>query len=200
MNARFVFLASGECPTYSGDDTVQPSNCWSHPGSYFGQLSFITNNGDQIMIQAGNGNEGFNKIMINNETIITEKKEKFPITITGHAKVNNNVDNNTQHCSSPFIMTLHDFHHLSLSYSLWTMEIDNSDMFLNLASVSVSSWSTLVQSVQPHGLLGQTWRILRGNDRGEEVSSIVGRVDDYLEANNDMYGVSTLYNKFHSVN
>jgi len=93
-------------------------------------------------------------------------------------------------------MIIHDSHHLSINYSLWSMKIDSSDYFLNLASVSVTSWSTLINKVQSHGLLGQTWKLLRGNERGEEVSEIVGRVDDYLEIDSAVFGHSTLYNKF----
>jgi len=92
MNASFDFLSSGECPIYS-EASIMPSNCWSHPGSYFGLLSFITNHGDQIMIQAGEGKEGFHEIMINNKSIMTattnnnEENVQYPITIslTGHA-------------------------------------------------------------------------------------------------------------------
>ena len=195
-----------------------PLNCWSHPGSYFGLLSFMTRNGDQIMIQAGNGQQGFHQIIINNQTIISssatsspttslssttnDKKEnadvQFPIIITGHAAANANNKINAQHCSQPFTMIISDRHHLSLNYSIWSMTIDNSDMFLNLASVRVSSWSTLINKIQSHGLLGQTWKVLKGNDRGEQVSEIVGLVDDYLEGNNEIYGTQTLYNKFNN--
>jgi len=201
MNARFVFLSSGECPVYNNNDKMKPSNCWSHPGSYFGLLSFMTIHGDQILVEAGGSKTGFNKIMINNKTIRTttttsntEKDVAFPIIITGHDADNNN--NNVDHCSQPFSMIVHDSHHLSINYSLWSMSIDSSDCFLNLASVSVSSWLTLTQKVQPHGLLGQTWKVLRGDERGEQVPEIEGLVDDYLESNNAIYGNDNIYNKF----
>jgi len=127
MNAQFVFLSSGECPVYDNKE-IQPSNCWSHPGSYVGQLSFITSHGDQILVEAGGGKKGLNKIVINNQIIATNKNATFPIVITGHAAAVN--DKNVNHCSSPFTLTLHDSHHLSVNYSLWSMTIDNSDMFL----------------------------------------------------------------------
>jgi len=31
-------------------------------------------------------------------------------------------------------------------------------MFVNINRVEVFSWSLLVQSIKPHGLLGQTWK------------------------------------------
>jgi hypothetical protein len=35
LNSRFTFLASGACPVLN--DSI-PSNCWSHPGSYLGEI------------------------------------------------------------------------------------------------------------------------------------------------------------------
>ena len=37
VNSRFVFLTEGQCPIIDG---VVDTNCWSHPGSYIGEMSF----------------------------------------------------------------------------------------------------------------------------------------------------------------
>ena len=49
--------------------------------------------------------------------------------------------------------------------------------------------------MQPHGLLGQTWRMQPASP-AVEVRGVEGRVDDYLEADDDMFGHNTLYSRF----
>ena len=73
------------------------------------------------------------------------------------------------------------------------MQLDNSDSFINLVSVRVSDWSKLVHEVQPHGLAGSDVKRQR---LGLDVKEVEGRIDDYLEANNDMMGNEFMYNKF----
>lgn len=50
--------------------------------------------------------------------------------------------------------------------------------------------------VHSHGILGQTWLVLCGEDRGAKVAEIAGIVDDYTDSSNDEWGVDTLYNQF----
>jgi len=196
LNAKFKFLSEGQCPNYK-NNSIKAENCWSHPGSYFGSLAFMTNKGDKILVEAGSGVNGFQLITVNNKTININNNNnnniEWPIVINGKL---NNIDDDNSSSFEPFKLTIIDSHHLSFEYSLWSLLVDNSDQFLNLATVSISSWSQLIDKVQPHGLLGQTWKVLRGDQRGEEVSEIAGRVDDYLESNNEIFGHSTMFNKF----
>ena len=74
-------------------------------------------------------------------------------------------------------------------------------MFVNLNRVEVLSWTSLVQSVKPHGLLGQTWKRTgkEGKDSGgKQVKEIIeGEVDDYVINDGDgMFGYDFVYNKF----
>ena len=77
---------------------------------------------------------------------------------------------------------------------LYTLELENSDGFLNIARLSVSSWARLVRDVQSHGLIGQTWR--SSGAVGEQVAEVEGRVDDYVEADGQLLGCNTKYNRF----
>ena len=181
LNARFSYLSTGRCPNY--DDSTQASNCWSHPGSYFASLGFLTAKGDRLTIDAGDWKNGFSRIVLNGQTL----------TIA-------NLTHPTQHSGFDLQVTLIDAHHLTLTTasSLWSFAIDSSDRFLNLAKVQVSDWHRLVSEVRPHGLLGQTWNRAHGKKKsGQEVDYVEGQVDDYSEAGNDLMGCGTQYNLFH---
>jgi len=69
--------------------------------------------------------------------------------------------------------------------------VENSDMFVNLRSVRVNpaSWSKLAS----HGLLGQTWSNKRYSG---SVSAIEGEVDDYMIAEDSVFGDSFVFNKY----
>ena len=185
INARFDFLARGRCPQYSGvSSTVKPTNCWSHSGSYFGLMTVQTANGDRFLIGSGPAQQGFAQVEMNGRSLINSD---HGITIDGVA--------GNDRASLTFI----DPHHLVINAGVFTLHIDNSDMFLNIDQVSVSDWPRLVNDLQSHGILGQTWKLLSGSERGAHIGDIEGVVDDYADAGNDIWGNSNSYNKFERV-
>ena len=177
MNALFTFLRSGVCPVYPVHSTEQSKNCWSHPGSYFGSLGLRTDGGDRLLIVAGGSHSGFAEILLNNRSLLHS---------TGTVR------------GADLILTLTDSHHLRVDQGLFTFGIDSSDYFLNLASVSISSWSTLVSEVQPHGLLGQSWKASNDRPRGLDVPEVEGSVDDYLDQDGDLFGYNNIHSRFHT--
>jgi hypothetical protein len=76
---------------------------------------------------------------------------------------------------------------------VYSLTLQNSDGFINIISLTVSSMSRLSSDIQSHGLSGQTWR---NDQRGAEVRSIDGYIDDYIVLGADMIGCNTVYNKF----
>ena len=198
MTSRFTYLSSGKCPI-CGDKSVQPANCWSHPGSYFGSIGIQTLDGNKVLIEAGEWNERFSKVEINNESVdvssISDSNYSSSVINIGD---NGEGNDNTINLVITLNNCLIDRYHLSIQYGIWIFHIDNSDMFVNLNRVEVLSWSTLVQSVKPHGLLGQTWKLLKGKECGNQVKEIAGEVDDYVIDGSDggMFGYDFVYNKF----
>lgn len=87
-------------------------------------------------------------------------------------------------------LTFNSTHEITLSFGAWTIEVENVDMFVNLRSVRVSSasWSSLAS----HGLLGQTWS---NKKYSGSVTAIEGEVDDYMVAENTVFGNSFIFNK-----
>ena len=170
VNARFTFLEAGRCPP-SHIETP----CWSHPGSYFGALSIRTLSGARMLVQAGNATSGFALVELDGE----------PLSLAQPASVSST--------DSSIATRITNAWQLEVTVGLYSIQLHNSDLFINLASVRVSDWSKLVREVQPHGLLGQTWRRQRA---GLDVAEVEGRVDDYLEANNDLMGNQFMYNLF----
>lgn len=65
-NSRFVFLTQGECPVVGGR---KQKGCWSHPGSYLGELGLKTRAGDRIALIAGSAAEGFHAVTVNNKPL-----------------------------------------------------------------------------------------------------------------------------------
>ena len=51
----------------------------------------------------------------------------------------------------------------------------------------------LTTKVQSHGLIGQTWR---RDQQGADVKAVEGRIDDYADEANELFGCSVVYNRF----
>ena len=183
VNARFVFLSAGRCPTVDG---VVSTNCWSHPGSYFGALSFQTAAGDRFSISAGSADVGFASIMHDDQQVAT----KAGTNVQGAA------------------LSLHvlSSHVVMVEVDNYRVTVENSDKFVNLVAVEVLDWRQLRFVDQPHGLLGQTYSTKMGTNASPSAVSagqvlpahsvVDGDVDDYLVMSNDLFGVDFVYNKF----
>jgi len=65
-NSRFVFLSKGKCPIIDGR---KQKGCWSHPGSFLGELGLKTKSGDRIHITSGEASEGFSLVEVNGKSL-----------------------------------------------------------------------------------------------------------------------------------
>ena len=163
VNARFRFLSSGRCPSTA----APPTNCWSHPGSYLGELGVVSPNHSRLHILSGAWDEGFASVTLDGEVV--------PVGAN---------------MTAPGIAV-----HLLSHYQLWLqsgnfeLTIDNSDRFVNIAQLRVLHWSAVHNT---HGLLGQTWQ-RRPNKHGGQVPYIEGDIDDYVEQNDDILGRALVY-------
>jgi len=167
VNARFVFLTEGECPVFDGKPD---SNCWSHPGSYLGEMSFqqvVDGELHQLLVTSGSAKTGFAAITLDGKELAVGDSFAY-----GSFSVS-------------FIST----HHVSIQTEKFAFELTNSDMFINQAV----STRVALSKLQSHGLLGQTHapKVYSGPNR-----YIQGEVDDYVLVNNDIFGTDFTYNKF----
>jgi hypothetical protein len=160
VNARFAFLSVGRCPMVAA-----PANCWSHPGSYIGEVGVVTSSGDRLVVRSGNWSSGFEYVTVNDVTLSVGHH------VTGRAVI--------AELTSAFA--------LRLRAGNFELSMQNSDRFINLLEVRAIDWSKL----SSHGLLGQTWRTGRPN--GRDVPEVEGWIDDYAEADNDLLGTHFLY-------
>ena len=182
LNARFTFLASGGCPVYAAATDAKPTagQCWTHPGSYFGELGVRTEEGSTLRIVAGSGAHGFVSVEFNGVDLLSA--HGHPVLHSPGQKAS-------------LTVSVVDRHHIVVQHGVFTLFIDNSDQFVNLGEVRIASWVALVNEVQPHGLLGQTWRQLQSEERGKEVPEVQGAVDDYVDQNDDLFGCENVYCK-----
>jgi len=120
---------------------------------------------DQIYVESGPAGKGFNSVTVNGKALAVG------------ASTNSIQFNST--------------HEITLTFGAWTVELENSDMFINLRSVRVSSaaWSSLAS----HGLLGQTWS---SKHHGGKIDAIEGEVDDYMIGENTVFGDSFVFNRY----
>ena len=162
VNARFRFLSSGRCP-----DISQPTNCWSHPGSYLGEVGVLSAASSRLHVVSGSWNVGFSTVTLNGQTLAVGSK----VTADG---------------LSVHVMTNHS---LSFSIGNFDLTLDNSDSFINIAEVRVHHWSAL----SSHGLLGQTWRAPLKGSANTQLRHIEGEVDDYAEKNGELFGAQLVY-------
>lgn len=168
INARFVFLTEGQCPIIDG---IPSKNCWSHPGSYLGAIGIqqiVDGKVHQLTIQPGSFQDGFSSIELNGSQL----------------KLGSSFND-----GSLFSVSYNSTHQISVQTEEFTFLFDNSDMFINQF---VNSRVPL-SSVTAHGLFGQTHVQKLYNTA---LKYIEGDVDDYLILENDLFGVSFVYNKF----
>jgi len=190
INAQFVFINSGQCPIIN---QRKATNCFSHPGSYFGTLGIQTIQGDQLLIQAGNHQQGFKQIQLNQRNILMKNSHVDSQWIHG---MNDEIH-------SGLSVKLHNSHQLSVLTGLYNLTIENSDGFVNLLRIEVLDWELLIHQIQSHGLLGQTWKSSEELEMSQSSSisqkknsrHYVGEVDDYVVVDG-IFGTAFLYNKF----
>ena len=171
VNARFVYLNAGSCPIIDGR---RAHGCWSHPGSYLGEIGIKTSNGDRIRILSGHAKEGFEEVTINDRQLPVGATIELPCPEDGH--------------SIGFI-TMNTTHLVTIEVSDFRLELENSDLFIN-QRVVVTNWENL----HSHGLLGQTWR--RKVYPNSSMKYIEGKIDDYVVRGRDLFGDEFIYNQF----
>jgi len=167
VNARFVFLSEGKCPTVNGK--VEP-NCWSHPGSYLGEMSFqqvVDGKLHQALVSAGSAMNGFDSVSVDGEELEVGQSVKF----------------------GSFEIELKSTHHVTIQTEQFLFELSNSDQFINQAVTPLVSLSKLTC----HGLLGQTHKAKVYNSAARYIE---GEVDDYVISDSDLFGTQFNYNKF----
>jgi len=167
VNSRFVFLTEGVCPIIDGAKDV---NCWSHPGSYLGEISFqavVDGKLHAALVQSGSASEGFSGVEVD-----------------GHAlSVGDSVE--VGDFSIEYVST----HRVFVTTESFEFQLSNSDMFINQAL----RLRVPLPQLTAHGLIGQTH-----SDKiyATAIKYIEGKVDDYVIHDGDMFGSDFLYNQF----
>ena len=165
INARFAFLTGPRsCPAMSRqwlpNGAAEPIACWSHDGSYLSELAIVTAH-SRVHIRAGEAASGL-----------------ALVTVDG-AEVRDGA------AGTDAAVTVHGSHHLTVRVGAWTLFVENSDGFVNIAGLEVSA---PLRSLDAHGLLGQTSRRTKGHVEGD--------VDDYTIVDGDLFGHDFLYTRF----
>ena len=168
VNSRFVFLSEGQCPVFStGPDT----DCWSHPGSYLGEMAFqavVDGRVHRALLVAGDASQGFAQVEMDGAVLAVGDVRSAGVNFSVAVKDGWTVRVVTAH----FAFTLR-----------------SSDRFINQA---VQARVALAE-LESHGLLGQTWR---QRLYPTSIRYIEGKVDDYLVESDDVFGTDFMYNQF----
>jgi hypothetical protein len=164
-NSRFVFLDQGACPTVNGK---KQKGCWSHPGSYLGELGLKTRAGDKIHLSTGDAKTGFAAVEVNGKAL----------AIGDTVLLADNMGS----------VSLNSTHLASVQVGNWDFAFENSDMFVNQRVRVIDA-----RGLRSHGLLGQTWREATYPNA---IKYIQGQVDDYVIRDNDIFGDNFVFNTF----
>lgn len=164
-NSRFVFLTQGKCPVVDGK---KQKGCWSHPGSYLGELGLKTRVGDRIHINTGAASEGFALVEVNQKML--------------------NVGDSITLADNMGSVSLNTTHLATVTIGNWEFIFENSDMFLNQRVRVLDA-----RSLRSHGLLGQTWR---ETTYPNAIKYIQGSVDDYVIRDAELFGDNFVFNNF----
>ena len=183
LNARFTFLGPSparKCPVMPSTGEVGRA-CWTHAGSYLTEVGLrakgVEGEGEgegeeMVRLVGGGAEEGFSVVEV------AGRGGKL-----GRVGVGEEV-------GSVRVVSSHE---VVLSVGRWVVEVESVDGFVNVRSVTVKGGD--LQGLESHGLLGQTWR--RASGAGA-VKEIEGEVDDYVLAEDDVFGSSFLYNRYTS--
>ena len=167
VNSRFSFLTEGQCPMINGKPD---SNCWSHPGSYLGEMSFQAIVNDKVhaaLIEAGSAQKGFAGVQVDGKALSVGDLVTFGAF------------------SVEYIST----HLVAVTTDNYSFQLSNSDMFINQALRATTPLSKLTS----HGLLGQTHSI---KTYATALKYIEGEVDDYVIQDGNIFGTDFQYNQF----
>ena len=155
VNARFVFLSAGQCPSLA----VIATACWSHPGSYLGAVSVqelvAGYDTQQLVVESGARDVGFVSVTLNGHPLATGDS-----TSAGHFSV---------HVVSS--------HRLVVRTVELQLTLDNSDGFINQQVEALVELHSMTAHAT-HGLLGQTHSV-RHQSKGS-IKHVEGEVDDYV--------------------
>jgi hypothetical protein len=168
INSRFVFLTKGQCPIFDGIPDV---NCWSHPGSYLGEIAIQQTVGDHVNklhIVSGPAKKGFLSVTLNG----------LPMMI-----------NDSFVDTDLFSVSYDSTHKINCHTEDFSFTFDNSDMFINQAVGVRKSMDELTA----HGLFGQTHKLTVYRNA---VKYIEGEVDDYLVNDRDIWSTDFYFNKY----
>ena len=167
LNARFVFLGSGRCPVVAG---VAQDNCWSHPGSYLGEVGLMLKDAGgkvhRVLVQSGGYKRGFAAVEVDGQRLTVGAKGEVG---TGGAL-------SFEYAGS---------HEVRVQTAAFSFTFSNSDRFLNQRV----ELHTPVGELTSHGLLGQTHTKLAKGD-------IEGDVDDYTLTEGHVWGTDFRFNQF----
>ena len=168
VNARFVFLSKGDCAVIDG--VRVDGNCWSHPGTYLGEMSFqqvVDGKLHAALISAGSAEQGFSTVQVDGKALQLSNKVSF----------------------GSFSVELTSSHSVRVSTTLFDFDLTNSDRFINQGLHSKVALSQL----RSHGLLGQTHS---SNTHASPLRYIEGDVDDYAIFDGDLFGDGFVFNRF----
>ena len=169
LNARFSFLHNGRCPVIGGVESTV--DCWSHPGSYLGELGlqYRDEAGERhtAVIVAGEANVGFERVEVDGRQVAVGGRVELP----------------------GFALNFRATHSLVIRTADFTVRLSNSDRFLNQQLAA----NTPLFDLTCHGLLGQTHR---GRVYPTALKYIEGEVDDYLIEDGQLLGNEVVFNLF----
>ena len=183
VNARFTFQSSGGCDTGASGAAVY--SCWTHPGLYLSAVGLRTAAGDTLTVNAGEGPQGFDALIINGQRtqMATAEAAKWPISLSS-----------ADSTLPPLTIRRVDQRTLTIANAgLYTLTLQSSDSLLNVVGLQVGSMSRLTDTIQSHGLIGQTWQL---RTDGVEVAAIEGRMEEYMEQRGELLGCAFAFNKF----
>ena len=167
VNSRFAFLTEGQCPMLQGKPDT---NCWSHPGSYLGEMSFqqlVDGKLHAALVTAGPAASGFAGVQVDGKALQLGATVSF----------------------GSFQLTFRTAHSVHVRTAHFEFELSNSDMFINQQLRATVQLSQL----HAHGLLGQT---ASSTTYPTAIKYIAGAVDDYAIADGDIFGTDFVYNLF----
>ena len=174
INAHFVFLTEGQCPIIDG---AAAANCWSHPGSYMGEVGFVQvvdGRSHTVKVVSGGAKDGFASVEVDGKRLVVGEEDQATF-------------------GSALSVQLRSRYSLLVRVAEFELSLSNSDKFVNIDELTPLLPLTQLSS---HGLLGQTHS---SKVYPNAILYIEGEVDDYLIADGQLLGHDFLFNQFKQI-
>jgi len=184
LNSQFDFLSSGVC-------NYNNTGCWTHPGTYLGQLGFNVGN-DKVKLVSGTHKQGMG-VWINDVAFHANAQSHIPLNNSYSSIVLVSPDQVSIQTPHLYFQIFNADNFFNLRVSLLDGDLIRAGSApLDVGGNSLTGVSHDYPSHPLHGLIGQTWR----NVKYADGVPFEGEIEDYMIQSRNLFDTQFVFSQF----